>query len=100
MWFNDDAKDIINERRAAVKDRTRGVYNKLNEGVIAGCRIAKDKWLGDKCRNIEELDSRHNIIEKYTDIRNTIKQTRKMCKVKNKYGAFCRSDKEISDPMD
>uniref|UniRef100_A0A8D8UV16 Craniofacial development protein 2 n=2 Tax=Cacopsylla melanoneura TaxID=428564 RepID=A0A8D8UV16_9HEMI len=59
-WMNDEILKLMEERRTA-KTKDQHMYRELKKRIRYQCRQAKEIWLKDKCREIEELQQRHDL---------------------------------------
>lgn len=53
-WITDEIFDLMDERRAA-KGRNDNEYRELNRQIKKKCIEAKEKWLDEQCKEIEDL---------------------------------------------
>ena len=72
-WMTDEILLIMEERRKLKRGSTK--YKELNVKIDNECRLAKEKWLNDKCEEIEELDKRHLTLQLH-------KETKNLCGIK------------------
>ena len=67
-WMTDEILLMMSERRKQKRGSTK--YKKLNDKIEKECRVAKEKWLNDKCEEIEELDKRHLTLQLHKKTKN------------------------------
>ena len=50
--------DILNkmDERKVVKGRNEECYQQLNKEIPNDCKLAKEKWLNEQCREVEDLE--------------------------------------------
>ena len=56
-WITEEIFELMDERRAA-KGRDNNIYRELNRQIKRKCREAKEKWLDEQCKEIEDLEKR------------------------------------------
>src|SRR5437867_4071364 len=59
-WMNSEVLHKMEERRKCKNMRNEEQYKKLKQKIRKLCRQAKDKYYGDKCKEIEMLDKAHS----------------------------------------
>ena len=53
-WMTEEILDMMEERRK--KKRNEDEYHSLNKRIHKECIKAKEKWMDEKCCEIEDLD--------------------------------------------
>lgn len=66
-WMTDDILNLM-ERRRLVKNN-KEEYNQMNRTIKAEIKKAKERWMRDKCREMEDLESRHNTHQMHKKIK-------------------------------
>ena len=57
--------DILNkmDERKVVKRRNEECYQQLNKEISNDCRVAKENWLNEQCREVEDLERQFRMKE-------------------------------------
>lgn len=58
-WITDDILDMMDSRRK-VKDRDKSTYRQINKDIRRAIREAKNKWMEERCKEIETLEHQHD----------------------------------------
>ena len=59
-WMTDEILDKMEEKRAQ-KDRNPQRYEELNLEIRQACDEAKEEWINEQCKEVEELERQHKI---------------------------------------
>ena len=54
-WITDDILNKMDEIKA-VKGRNEECYQQLSKGISNDCKVAKENWLNEQCREVEDLE--------------------------------------------
>ena len=92
--------DILNkmDERKAVKGRNEECYQQLNKEISNDCRLAKENWLNEQCKEVEDLETQfrtkemHQKVEQITNKSNT--NTNMGC-IKDKIGTILFDKEKI-----
>jgi hypothetical protein len=57
--MTDDILNLMEERRAVKQDPRK--YQQTEKAIRSACKEAKGKWYSERCKEIEELENRHNM---------------------------------------
>ena len=68
-WMTDEILKLMDERRI-YKDSDREKYRSLNKRIHKECNKAKEKWMNDRCKVIEDLSKKDQqlMYEKLTEV--------------------------------
>ena len=66
--MTDDILNKIDERKA-VKGRNEECYQQLNKEISNYCRLPKENWLNEQCREAEDLERQFRTKEMYQNIK-------------------------------
>jgi len=96
-WMNSDILQKMEERRQCRNKKDVEQYKKLKHDIQKMCREAKEKYLDEKCKEIEMLDKAHSqlLYQKIKDFRprgNRLMQT-----IKSKQGKCLFEKEEIME---
>ena len=63
--------DILNkmDERKATKGRNKECYQQLNKEISNDCRVAKENWLNEQCREVEDLERQFRTKEMHQKIK-------------------------------
>ena len=97
-WITDDILALCDQRRELKKAKhtRRGAdeYRSISKKIRKEMKKAKQKWIEDQCREIEESHSRNNSKKAYTLVKDLTKpKMAKVCTIQNKEG-MCLTDEE------
>jgi hypothetical protein len=82
--MNEEIATLMEERK---KCKDTPAYAALNKEIQAACKNAKEKWMTDKCKRIEDLQKDHRFKEMYDNIKEITNGKRKQ------KGGGCITDK-------
>ena len=66
--MTDDILDKMDEREA-VKGRNEKHYQQLNKEISNDCKLAKENWLNEKCREIADLERQFRMREMHQKVK-------------------------------
>ena len=94
--------DILNKmgERKAVKGRNEECYQQLNKEISNDCRLAKENWLNEQCREIEDLERQFRTKEmhqKVKQITNKSKTNTNMGCIKDRNGNILFDKEKIAE---
>ena len=94
-WMNQEILDLMEERRKKKNKETE--YKKLNKKVRNKCNEAKDKWINEQCKEIEQNQNKDS---KYMHSKiNEVSGNKKKCNssgcIKSKDGTMLMEKEEI-----
>ena len=94
-WMKPSILELMEERRK-VKGKDTVKYNELNERIKEACNRAKEEWLDEQCKEIEQLAKR-NDNTKYEKIRNLTgeRRTTRSSTIKDKDGKILMETEEV-----
>ena len=76
QWMDEEILQMMKERKKL--KRKTGKYREKDKTIRAACAKAKEKWLNDQCKEIEDLKERkqfrpmHQKIKEFTGKKRTI----------------------------
>ena len=73
------------DERKAVKGRNEECYQQLKKKISNDCRLAKENWLNEQCREVEDLERQFRTKEMHQKIKQITKK-----QDKHKYGVYQR----------
>ena len=93
--------DILNkmDERKAVKERNEEHYQHLNKGISTDCWVAKENWLNEQCREVEDLERQFRTKEmhqKFKQMTNKSKANTNMGCTKDRNGNILFDKEKIS----
>lgn len=59
---------VLTERRRLSKNN-KSEYRKLNKTMRTEVRSAKERWIGEKCEEMENLQKKHNSYEMHNKVK-------------------------------
>ncbi|NNK27532.1 MAG: RNA-directed DNA polymerase, partial [Flavobacteriaceae bacterium] len=65
-WMNQDIINLMEKRRL---NKGKTEYNQIAREIKAKCKVAKELWYNNNCREIEELESQHKIRELHQKVK-------------------------------
>ena len=70
--------DILNkmDERKAVKGRNEEHYQQLNKEISNDCRLAKENWLNEQCREVEDLERQFRTKEMHQKVKQITENAR------------------------
>ena len=57
------------DKRKAMKGRNEECYQQMNKDISNDCRVAKDNWLNEQCREVEDLERQFRTKEMHQKIK-------------------------------
>ena len=66
-WMTDDILNKLVERKE-VKGRNEECYQQLNKEISNDCSLAKENWLNEQCREVEDLERQFRIKEMHQNV--------------------------------
>ncbi|CAG7724265.1 unnamed protein product, partial [Allacma fusca] len=98
-WITQEILDLMEERRNA--NRPSSEYTALNHKIMGMCRMAKNEWYEEKCREVEELEKRHNSREMHTKVKQMMATHKKrrsgIAYMRRKDGKYCVNNQETEE---
>ena len=85
QWVTEEILKLIEQRKT---QKGKSTYDTLNRKIKLERKLAKEKWLNEQCKEIEELDKQHNNRELHNRI-NVLTGRRKRHNIhyiKDRYG--------------
>ena len=81
-WVTQEILNLIDERRKyknAANEAGKREYRRLKNEVDRKCKLAKQEWLEDKCKSVEECITRGKIDTNYRKIKQTFGDKKSSC---------------------
>ncbi|XP_049768102.1 uncharacterized protein LOC126101500 [Schistocerca cancellata] len=81
-WVTEEIPNLIDERRKhknAVNEAGKKEYKRLKNDIDRKCKMAKQGWLEDKCKDVEAYLARGKIDTEYRKIEETFGERRTTC---------------------
>ena len=82
-WRTDDILNKMDETKV-VKGRNEECYQQLNKEISSDCRVAKENWLNEQCREVEDLERQF----RRKEMQQKIKQMTKKSKTNTNMGCI------------
>ncbi|XP_049776112.1 uncharacterized protein LOC126163201 [Schistocerca cancellata] len=82
LWVTEEILNLIDERRKyknAVNEAGKKEYKRLKNEIDRKCKMAKQGWLEDKCKDVEAYLTRGKIDTAYRKIKETFGDKRNTC---------------------
>ena len=57
------------DERKAVERRNEEHYQQMNKEISNNCRVAKENWLNEQCREVEDLERQSRTKERHQKIK-------------------------------
>ena len=74
-WMTDEILDRMEERRRN-KERNPQRYVELNIEIRQACNTAKENWINEQCKEVEEMEKNHRVESMHRKIREVIGKKR------------------------
>lgn len=74
--MTDEILDMMKKRRE-VKLKNLKLYRTIDKNIRKKCRMAKESWLNDKCKEIEEYQNKHDSFNVHRKVKEVVGNTRK-----------------------
>ena len=97
-WMTDHILNLM-ENRKQFKNSDKDEYNRLNKQINLACKEAKEKWLVNKCEEVEQLEKQYKSREMHNKVKElTSKNTKKKASgcIKDKNGNILFNQEEIA----
>jgi len=96
-WMNGTIIELMKKRRS-VKNKNNEKYKSLNLKIQKECRTAKEQWIEEQCKELEDLEKR-NIEQMYSKIKKMTKKTSRPANtaLKTKDGEVIMEEQDILD---
>lgn len=78
QWMTDEILLLMNERRQQ-KTKNNRKYRELNKIIRRKCGEAKEAWLRDKCKEIEDYQSKYDLFNVHKSIKQLTGRQHKKC---------------------
>ena len=95
-WMTEEILDMMEERRTQ-KERNPQRYVELNLEIRRACDEAKEEWINEQCREVEELERQHKIESMHRKIKEVTgrKRLARGNVIKNKEGVIVMEIEEV-----
>ena len=94
-WITESILILMDDRRK-YKGKNQPMYENLNKAIHRECRIAKEKWMDEKCAEMEDLDKRDQQIM-YSKVKELVgkKKYNKKISIKKADGKIAMDIEEV-----
>lgn len=66
-WMTDEILNMMEDRRLAKGNKEE--YNRINRNIKREIKHAKENWMRDRCREMEELEERHDAFQMHKKVK-------------------------------